>query len=218
VLVVRDSREQEISIYDVVVGDVFVMKAGEVLPCDGLFLAGNGVGKPKGSLVTDNPGTIAVPAEGGQPSQTIVWENIIKMYSRMLPQSIDRAVWVVSTDVFPQLATMALSVGTGGVPVWLPDGTGAPQLTMLGRPIIRTEKTPAALGDQGDISFWDPGFYLIGDRQMMSASSSEHAQYMQDKTAFKIITRVDGRPWLNNQIAPRNGADTLGACIQLATR
>lgn len=185
---------------------------------DDALLGGNGVGKPLGVLHSDNNGIITVAAEAGQAAGTIYWENIIKMYSRMLPQSIGRAVWVVSTDVFPELATMALNVGTGGVPVWLPDGTGAPTLTLLGRPVIVTEKTPAALGTQGDISFVDFGFYLVGDRQMMSASSSEHVAFNSDKTAFKIVSRVDGRPWLQNAITPRNGADTLSPYVQLATR
>lgn len=185
---------------------------------DHAFLSGDGVGKPLGALKTSNNGTIEVAAEAGQEAGTIYWENIIKMYSRMLPASINRAVWVVSTDVFPELATMALNVGTGGVPVWLPNGTGAPTLSLLGRPIIATEKTPAALGTRGDISFVDFGFYLVGDRQMMSASSSEHVSFNDDKTAFKIVSRCDGRPWLQNAITPRNNAATLGACVQLATR
>lgn len=185
---------------------------------DYAFLTGDGAGKPLGALNTSNPGTIAVAKETGQAASTIYWENVIKMYSRMLPQSINRAVWVVSTDVFPELATMALSVGTGGVPVWYADGANAPQLTLMGRPIIRTEKTPAALGTVGDISFWDPGFYLVGDRQMMSVTSSEHAAFTSDKTAFKVVSRVDGKPWLNSAITPRNSADTLGACVQLASR
>ena len=43
-----------------------------------------------------------------------MWENIVKAYARMLPPSHGRAVWVASIDTFPELATMALSVGTGG--------------------------------------------------------------------------------------------------------
>jgi HK97 family phage major capsid protein len=185
---------------------------------DDAFLGGNGVGKPLGALHSDNGSIISVAKETGQAASTIYWENIIKMYARMLPQSINRAVWVVSTDVFPELATMALNVGTGGVPVWLPDGTGAPTMTLLGRPIVVTEKTPAALGTQGDISFVDFGFYLVGDRQMMSASSSEHVNFTSDKTSFKIVSRVDGRPWLQSAITPRNGSDTLSPFVQLATR
>lgn len=185
---------------------------------DDAFIGGDGVGKPLGALNASNNAIISVDAESGQAASTIYWENIIKMYSRMLPQSINRAVWVVSTDVFPELATMALNVGTGGVPVWLPDGQGAPTMNLLGRPIVVTEKTPAALGTVGDISFVDFGFYLVGDRQMMSASSSEHVNFTTDKTAFKIVSRVDGRPWLQSAITPRNGAATLSPFVQLATR
>jgi len=43
VQVVRDGREQTVSIFDVVVGDIFVVKAGELLPCDGLLLRGSGL-------------------------------------------------------------------------------------------------------------------------------------------------------------------------------
>jgi HK97 family phage major capsid protein len=185
---------------------------------DYAFLTGNGAGKPLGALNTTNPATIEVQKETDQVATTIYWENIIKMYSRMLPGSQNRAVWIVSHDVFPELATMALSVGTGGVPVWMTDGHSAPQLTLLGRPIIPTEKTPAALGTRGDITFWDPGFYLVGDRQMMSATSSEHARFTTDKTVFKIVSRVDGRPWLQSPITPRNGGATLSSTVQLATR
>src|SRR3546814_2482286 len=49
------------------------------------------------------------------------------MYARMLPSSLERAVWIASPDTFVELATMALTVGTGGSAVWLTDGTGAPR-------------------------------------------------------------------------------------------
>ena len=54
VLVIRDGHEQSISIYDVVVGDVFVIKQGEILPCDGYFLTGNGI-KCDESAMTGEP-------------------------------------------------------------------------------------------------------------------------------------------------------------------
>src|SRR3546814_12150137 len=95
------------------------------------------------------------------------------MYARMLPAALERAVWIASPDTFVELATMALTVGTGGSAVWLTDGTGAPTLTLLGRPVIMTEKAPGALGDVGDLSFVDLGMYLIGDRQMMTVDRSE---------------------------------------------
>ncbi len=182
------------------------------------FLSGSGAGEPKGALVAANSALIAVAKEGGQAADTIVWENVIKMYARMLPSSIARAVWLASPDTFAELATMALSVGTGGSAVWLVDGTGTPVLTLLGRPVIMTEKAPAALGDQGDLSFVDFGMYLIGDRQEMRVDSSEHVKFTSDKTTYRVIQRNDGRPWLDSALTPRNNSATLSPYVQLATR
>src|SRR6185312_10066398 len=67
----------------------------------------------------NGPASVQVAAEAGQPTATVVWENLVKMYARMLPTSLQNAVWIASIDVFPQLATMALSVGTGGSAVWM---------------------------------------------------------------------------------------------------
>jgi len=186
------------------------------------FLLGSGVGEPLGAI--NCPASVNVPAEAGQPTATIVWENIVKMYARMLPASLSSAVWIASIDTFPQLATMALSVGTGGSAVWLggtsPVGGAAasPPMTILGRPVIFTEKT-SLLGTAGDINFIDWSYYLIGDRQAIQVDSSPHYKFQNDKTAFRIIERVDGRPWLQSAITPRNGsANTLTPFVQLATR
>jgi HK97 family phage major capsid protein len=116
------------------------------------------------------------------------------------------------------LATMALNVGVGGSAVWIPDAHGAPQLTLLGCPVILSEKAPGVLGAQGDISFVDLGYYLIGDRQQMSLESSEHVGFRNDTTDFRIIQRNDGRPWLQSAITPQNGGPTMSPFVQLAVR
>ena len=181
------------------------------------FLGGTGVGEPLGALSSNNASGIAVAKETGQAAGTIVWENIVKMFSRMLPASLGRAVWIASIDTFPELATMALSVGTGGSAIWLNNGVAGPPMTILGRPVIFTEK-PAVLGAQGDINFVDFGYYLIGDRQVMSASSSPHYKFGNDQTAYRIIERVDGRPWLQSAITPKNSGPTLSPFVQLGVR
>lgn len=186
------------------------------------FMGGSGVGMPTGALNPGNGAQIAVPIENGQQTATIVWQNVIKMFARMLPQSLSSAVWIATIDAFPELATMALSVGTGGGPVWLggPNASGAdtPPVTILGRPVIFTEKTPSALGGQGDLSFVDLSYYLIGDRQQMTAESSEHYKFKNDRTSYRITQRVDGRPWLDSAITPANGGPTLSPFVQLAAR
>lgn len=184
---------------------------------DAAFLKADGVGKPLGALHADNPATILVPGESGQTGG-IQWENVIKMYARMLPSSLGSAVWLADPQAFVELATMALNVGTGGSAVWLTDAHGAPQLTLLGRPVIMTEKAPGTVGNRGDLSFVDFRFYLIGDRQAMEAMSSPHARFTSDKTSYRIIERVDGTPWLQNAIEPENGGETLSPFVQLDDR
>jgi HK97 family phage major capsid protein len=179
------------------------------------FFNGTGAGEPLGFLRAD--AEIQVTKESGQLADTIVWENIVKMYSRMLPSSLGRAVWITSPGTFVELATMALSVGTGGSAIWLTNGVGQPPMSILGRPVIVSEKAPV-LGDAGDIGFYDFDFYLVGDRQVMTASSSEHFKFKNDQTAYRIIERVDGRPWLNSAITPQNSGDTLSPFVQIAAR
>jgi HK97 family phage major capsid protein len=183
------------------------------------FLGGNGAGVPLGALNAANGAIIQVSKETGQTTGSlIVWENVIKMYARMLPSSLPTAVWIASPDTFAELATMALSVGTGGSAVWLVDGRGTPVLTLLGRPVILSEKAPAALGTKGDLSFVDFSQYIIGDRQQMTIKSSEHAEFTEDRTVFRVIQRNDGRPWLQSAITPHNNSATLSAFVQLETR
>lgn len=184
---------------------------------DVAFMTGNGAGQPLGFLGAGNNAAIEVAAESGQAADTILIENIVKMYSRMLPASLNRAAWIVSPECIPQLYTLALSVGTGGAPVMLVNAAGAGPATMLGRPIIVSEKA-GRLGDRGDISFVDLAYYLVGDRQVMTADSSTDYRFGSDKTTFRIIQRVDGRPWIQSAITPQNGGSTLSPFVELAAR
>lgn len=177
------------------------------------FMKGSGAGEPLGWLNADAMVTSA--AVSGQGANTLVWENIVGMYARMLPASLNSAYWVASIDTFPQLATMALSVGTGGSAIWLNNGQEGRPMTILGRPVIFTEKMQT-LGTAGDIAFVDMSYYLIGDRMAMEASVSPHYRFANDQTAYRFIERVDGRPWLQSAITPQNGGNTLSPFVQLS--
>lgn len=179
------------------------------------FIRGTGVGEPLGYL--NSSAMVEITKEAGQPADTIVWENIIKMYSRMLPSSLDRAVWIAHIDTFPELATMALSVGTGGSAIWLNNGVSGPPMTILGRPVFFTEKVNS-VGDAGDITFVDLGYYLIGDRQTIQADTSPHYRFQNDQTTLRFIERVDGRPWIQSAITPQTGNNTLSPFVSIATR
>ena len=179
------------------------------------FFDGSGAGEPEGFL--NAKAAIEVTKEVGQVANTILWENIVQAYSRMLPSSLGRAVWVCHNDTFPELATMALSVGTGGSAIWLNNGVEGPPMTILGRPVLFTEKAET-VGSAGDINFVDFGFYLLGDRQVMTASSSPHFKFQNDQTAYRIIERLDGRPWVNSALTPRKGTTTVSPFVKIAVR
>lgn len=181
------------------------------------FLRGTGVGEPLGVFNAGNAALVSQAIVGGQGTSTILWENLIGMYSRMLPSSLASAVWLVPPAAFPELATMALSVGTGGSAVWLNNGAEGPPATILGRPVIITEMAPT-LGAAGDVSFVDFNQYLIGDRMAMQAESSEHFKFGNDLIAYRFIERVDGRPWMQSALTPQNGGATLSPYVTLAAR
>lgn len=184
---------------------------------DVAFMKGSGVGEPLGFVGANNPASVAVAKESGQLAGTIVVENIINQYARMLPASINNAAWFVSPDTLKELYTMAISVGTGGAPVMLVNAAGPGPQTMLGRPIIITEKANT-LGNRGDVVFADLSYYLVGDRQVMSASSSTDYKFGNDQTAFRIIQRVDGRPWIQSAITPQNGGSPLSPFVEIVAR
>jgi len=180
------------------------------------FMQGTGAGEPLGFV--NCPAAVIATAVTGQGANTIVVDNLAAMFSRMLPSSLGNAIWLASIDSFPQLALMAVSGTLGNsTPVWMNNGVaGAPPISIYGRPVFFTEKLPT-LGTTGDIVFVDPAFYLIGDRQTMQASASPHYAFNVDKTAYKIIERVDGRPWLQSAITPKNGGPTLSPFVQLSS-
>jgi HK97 family phage major capsid protein len=148
------------------------------------------------------------------------------MYSRMLPTSLGKAVWIMNQDVLPQLLQMTLpvknvagteNVGGSAVGIAYGQGTSSPSFTLLGRPVILTEKVPS-LTNLGDVNFVDLSYYAIGDRQQVSAMTSEHFKFSTDTTAYRITQRVDGRPLILSALTPRQGSNTVSPFVKLQAR
>ena len=150
---------------------------------DNVFINGSGAGRPLGVL--NAPCLIAVAAEAGQTADTIQYENVLNMYARMWDKT--NAVFMANDDTFVQLASMSLSIGTAGAPVWLPAGgaSGKPYDTLFGKPLIFTEHCQK-LGDQGDILFADWSQYLVGQKSggQVQFASSIHLKFDADQTAL----------------------------------
>lgn len=183
---------------------------------DVAFFVGGGVGEPLGFL--NAPANVNVTRSTTVAGNNVEWVDIVNMFSRMLPQSLDRAVWVISPDVLPSLLTMELPGGAAPVIIGggqFATGSSAPMMYMLGLPIIVSEKA-RTVGTAGDVNLVDFGFYLLGDRQAMSARQSEDFKFDEDKIAFRVIERLDGRPWLSSPVTPQNNGNTLSPFVQLA--
>jgi HK97 family phage major capsid protein len=183
---------------------------------DGIF-EGDGAGKPLGVL--NAPCLITVPAETGQATKTIVYENVLKMWSRCWARSRQNAVWTINQDNEPQLFAMSQVIGTAGVPVYLPANgiSGLPYGTLFGRPVLTLEYNQT-LGTTGDIVLADYSQYVVADKGGVQAASSMHVAFLTDEMVFRITYRVDGEPIWNAALTPFHGANTLSPFVALAGR
>lgn len=184
---------------------------------DDAIFRGTGAGQPLGFI---NCGAlVSVAKEAGQAADTVVTENIQKMWARMWARSRANSVWLVNQEVEPQMGQLSLAVGTGGVPVYLPAGglSATPYSSLYGRPVIPIEQA-SALGDVGDISLVDLGQYLLIDKGGISAASSIHVRFLYDESVFRFVYRVTGQPVWNLPLTPYKGASTQSPFVTLAAR
>jgi HK97 family phage major capsid protein len=182
------------------------------------FLNGTGVNMPIGVLNAANPGLITVDAIGGQGAATIIAENIRDMWARMYPAGQSRCVWVANIETFPQLYGMAIAVGAGGVPVWMPANSiaGQPYQSLMGRPLLFTEKCQA-LGTAGDIALIDFSQYKIGEKGGLQVATSIHFKFDYDEQSFRFVLRYDGMPTWLSALTPKRGSKTLSPFVVLSS-
>jgi HK97 family phage major capsid protein len=182
------------------------------------IINGSGAGQPQGILHA--PGYVPITAEDDQDATTIVAQNVIKAYARMPAQNRRNAVWLANEDTLPQLMTMTITVGTGGIPVWMPANglANQPYDTLMGKRLIYTEHCQT-LGTAGDLIFWDPQSYRRGYKSSgMRVEASIHLKFETDETAFRFILRHDAKcPW-PSALTPRNSSNTLAPIVYIATR
>ena len=184
-----------------------------------VILGGTGAGQPLG--VRNAPCLVSVSAEDGQAADTIVLQNVLKMRSRIF--GLNNSVWVCNPDILPQLSTMALDVGTGGVAVWMPAGgaSGKEYDTLYGRRIIWSDFA-SKLGDANDIMLIDFSQYLFARKASgmdMRFDSSIHLKFDWGQTAFRLMTRMDGQPWWASAYTPPvSTTATRSPIVGLASR
>ncbi len=181
------------------------------------IINGTGAGQPLGIL---NSGcVVSVSKESGQAADTIVYENVSKMWSRLMASSRPNSVWIINQDCEPQLNAMSIAVGTGGVPVYMPAGgaSASPYSTLFGRPVLPIEHCQT-VGTTGDIMLCDFSKYKAIDKGGMSNDVSIHVRFVYDESVFRFVYRFDGQPILASAITPYKGTNTLSHFVKLDSR
>lgn len=210
-----DELLQDVSAMDSILSQAFAEEIKFKL--DDSIIRGDGAGKPLGILSAGCLVTVA--KEAAQPADSVVAENVMKMWSRMIASSRANAVWLINQEIEPELFTMGIAVGAAGIPVYMPANgvSGQPYGTLFGRPVLPIEHC-SALGDVGDIILADFSQYLLADKGAMQTASSIHVQFLTDETAFRVTYRVDGQPARASVITPFKGTNTLSSFVTLAAR
>ena len=192
---------------------------------DSAIMRGPGAGTPLGFL--NSAALVTVAKETSQIADTIVSENVIKMFSRMTETSLKDAVWLVSQSCWPQIfqfkqvvRNAANTENVGGAPLFMTGNGGiadAPFGTILGRPVLPVPQA-SAVGDVGDISFVNLSKYLLAQKGGVRTASSIHVAFLTDEVALRWVLRVDGQPYLDAPITPAYGSDTQSDFVTLAAR
>ena len=182
------------------------------------IINGTGTGQPAGLLTAACK--VTVSKEGSQAANTVLPQNVLKMWGRCFGDWRTNAVWLINQDVEQQLQQFVLGGTTAATPVYLPPNglSASPFATLMGRPVITTEACKA-LSTEGDIVLTDLRQYVTvvksgGVQQEMSI----HLWFDQDLIAFKFTFRVGGQPWWSAPITRLNGNNTLSSVVTLQSR
>lgn len=184
------------------------------------LVRGNGVGQPLGFL--NGPSLATVSKNGAQSADTIIAENVVKMFAAMPVQSRRSAVWLIHPDAEHQLPLMTI----GDQPIYTPAGgfRDSPFGLLLGRPVI-PHQVCETVGDLGDIMFVDFNQYLTltktgggRDANGMRTDVSMHLWFDQDLVAYKTTIRLGGQPWWSATTPSRDGSFVQSPFVVLEAR
>ena len=179
----------------------------------------NGTGGAQCKGIIGDPGTVNITKETGQAADTVIYENIVKMWSRCWGRSRSNAAWYINQDAEPQLLSMVLNVGTGGIPVYMPANglSTTPYATLLGRSVKPIEQC-ATVGTEGDIILADFSQYALVRKGGLKSASSIHVKFIYDEMTFKFNMRVNGKPKWKTTLTPFKGSNTLSPFVTVDDR
>ena len=153
---------------------------------DTQFYNGNGIAGPQGILTAAC--TIAVKRN---TANSVLATDIRSMFARI--KMGGSYVWIASQTILPQLLAL---VDAGSSMIFQTDYTKPIPNSLMGIPLMFHDRS-VALGTKGDLVLADLSYYLIKQGSgPYVASDGGIVNFTSNQTLIKIITNIDGKPWL----------------------
>lgn len=184
-----------------------MLREGEIIRNDELFINGTGVSEPAGIL--QHPAKLLVKRD---TASSVKYKDITAMMGKMMPYSMPFAVWVASFSLYDQLANMVdpgnhLVLNQGDITKELP-------MTLLGRPVLWSEEC-SVLGTTGDLLLADFSYYLIKEGSGPFLASSREFKFTSQMTVILYEWNIDGKPWLKMPILMKDGVTKVSPFVAL---
>ncbi len=176
---------------------------------DYAFLRGNGVGKPLGAQTW--AGYVSVTRSAASAFSLADYAGVM---ARWLGDYNPRTCcWVAHPTVLAKL--IAMTSGSAGFPLFIDNARERPKMMLGGLTLEVSEKVPA-LNTAGDIALYDFSKYVVGDRRQMEVAFSPHYLFNKNQTAWRVVSRVGGMPWMKDKITLSDASNTLSPFVGLA--
>jgi HK97 family phage major capsid protein len=151
------------------------------------FVAGNGVGKPKGILVAEGIQTVvsgAASTLGSAPA-----DMLIDAMAKLPSVHAQNGAWMMNRTV---LASIRKLKDAQGAYLWQPSIQAGQPSTLLGRPVIEAVDMPNVAAGAFPIVFGDFSGYRIVDRVGLSVLVDPFTRATNGITVFHARKRVGG--------------------------
>lgn len=183
------------------------------------YLQGRGAGSSMPLGILNAPCTLS---QTRAQAAHFVLQDAAAMLSHLQVRSWDDACWMAHQSVIPELiqlqdaASSSPQIGSQSAGIhmaWMtPYGDGKvggtamklPQVFLNGLPLFFTEKLPK-LGVNGCVALADWSRYVVGMRLDFQIDVSPHLLFRSNQLAWRVICRLDAKPWLNAPITDQAG-------------
>jgi len=146
------------------------------------FIAGDGVNKPTGFLVT---APVGVTAES-----EVTFDDIMDLYHSLKSPYRSKAVFITNDLTVKSFRKLK---DANGQYIWQPAVTAGTPDTILGRPVYTSGFMPVIGAGAKVMAFGDFSYYWIADRKGRFFKRLDELFASTDQVGFKATQRVDGK-------------------------